>query len=91
LFLIDISVPRNIDPDVQQLDGVYLYNIDDLEAIVRENVRSREQELTACEQIVDARAVALMTKLNLEKERLYDVRIQPQPGWVSDSAAVLGG
>jgi glutamyl-tRNA reductase len=91
LFLIDISVPRNIDPDVQRLDGVYLYNIDDLEAIVRENVRSREQELAACEQIVESRALALMTKLNLEKERLYDVRIQPQPGWVSDSAAVLGG
>jgi hypothetical protein len=35
LFLIDISVPRNIDPDVQRIDGVYLYNIDDLEAIVR--------------------------------------------------------
>jgi glutamyl-tRNA reductase len=90
LFLIDISVPRNVDPDVQKIDGVYLYNIDALEAIVRENVRSREHELAACNQIVDTRAMALMTKLNLEKERLYDVGIQSQPSWVSHGAAVLG-
>ena len=90
LFLIDISVPRNIDPDVQRLDGVYLYNIDDLEAIVREHVCSREQELAACDQIVDSRAMALMTKLNLEKERLYDVGLQSQPRWVSHGATVLG-
>jgi glutamyl-tRNA reductase len=90
LFLIDISVPRNIAPDVQRIDGVYLYNIDDLEALVRENVRSREQELAACDQIVNARATALMSKLNLEKERLYDVRIQSQPGWVSHGTTVLG-
>ena len=90
LFLIDISVPRNVDADVQRIDNVYLYNIDDLEAIVRENVRSRVQELSVCDQIVDARAMALMSKLNLEKERLYDVGLQSQPGWVSHGAAVLG-
>lgn len=89
LFLIDISVPRNIDPEVQRLDNVYLYNIDDLEAIVRENVRSRAQELAVCEQIIDTRVAALMDKLNLEKERLYDVGLQSQPGWVSHGAAVL--
>jgi glutamyl-tRNA reductase len=89
LFLIDISVPRNIDADVQRLDNVYLYNIDDLEAIVRENVQSREQELAVCHQIIDARAAALMAKLNLNKERLYDVGLQSQPGWVSDGTAVL--
>ena len=91
LFLIDISVPRNIEADVQRLDNVYLYNIDDLETIVRENVRSREQELAVCRQIIDTRAAALMEKLNLEKERLYDVGLQSQPGWVSHGAAILGG
>ena len=90
LFLIDIAVPRDIDPDVQRLDNVYLYNIDDLEAIVRENVRSREQELAMCHQIIDTRVAALMSKLNLERERLYDVGLQSQPGWVPDRAAVCG-
>ena len=52
LFLVDIAVPRDIAPDVQQLDNVYLYNIDHLETIVRENLRQREQELNRCQRIV---------------------------------------
>ena len=90
LFLIDISVPRNIDPEVQALDNVYLYNIDNLESIVQENVRAREQELAVCEQIIAQRTVALMSKLNFEKERLYDLGVQSQPGWVPDGAAICG-
>jgi glutamyl-tRNA reductase len=69
LFLIDIAVPRNIDADVQSLEGVYLYNIDDLQALVRENVRSRQQDLAKCDQIIDSRASALMAKLSLEIEK----------------------
>jgi glutamyl-tRNA reductase len=69
LFLIDIAVPRNIDAHVQSLEGVYLYNIDDLQALVRENARARQQDLAKCDQIIDARASALMARLNLEIER----------------------
>ncbi len=68
LFLIDIAVPRDIGPDVQDLDNVYLYNIDDLEAIVRENVRARQQDLAACGGIIERHAAALMAKLDLEGE-----------------------
>lgn len=64
LFLVDIAVPRDIDPEVQQLESVYLYNIDDLEAIIRENVRLREQELSRCRHIIVERAAALTAKLN---------------------------
>jgi len=64
LVMIDIAVPRDIDADVEQLENVYLYNIDHLEAIVRENVRMREQELNKCQEIVAERAAALMAKLN---------------------------
>lgn len=52
LVLIDIAVPRDIAADVQQVRNVYLYDVDDLEVIVRENQRTREQELTRCHQIV---------------------------------------
>lgn len=62
LFLIDIAVPRDIDPDVQQLNNVYLYNVDHLEALVRENVRLREKELTHCRSIISERAAALMAR-----------------------------
>ena len=63
LFLVDIAVPRDIDSDVQELANVYLYNVDHLEAIVRENVRLREQELARCQDIIAERASALMLRL----------------------------
>ena len=69
LFLIDIAVPRNIDAHVQSLEGVYLYNIDDLQALVRENVKSRQQDLAKCGQIIDAGVSAVMAKLSLEIEK----------------------
>lgn len=62
LFLIDIAVPRDIDPDVQQVEGVYLYNVDHLEAMVRENVRQREQELSRCKAIIAEHGTALFER-----------------------------
>ena len=62
LFLVDIAVPRDIDPDVEQLDNVYLYNIDHLQAIIRENLRSREQELGRCREIISERAREVMAR-----------------------------
>jgi glutamyl-tRNA reductase len=62
LFLIDIAVPRDIDPEVQELNNVYLYNVDHLESLVRENVRLREQELTNCRAIIAERAASLMAR-----------------------------
>lgn len=52
LFLIDIAVPRDIEESVGNLDDVFLYNIDDLEGMVRENRLAREQAVTACEELV---------------------------------------
>lgn len=54
LFFIDIAVPRNIEPAVHALDNVYVYNVDDLEHEVAENLKSRQKEVTAAEKIVDA-------------------------------------
>jgi glutamyl-tRNA reductase len=54
LFLIDIAVPRNIDPDVHKLDNVYVYNVDDLEQEVAQNMKARRSEVAAAEAIVDA-------------------------------------
>jgi glutamyl-tRNA reductase len=70
--LIDISVPRNIDADIHGLHNVYLYNIDDLDAIVRENVQTRENDLAKCEQIIVPQVATLMAKLNLEIGKLDD-------------------
>ena len=52
LFLIDIAVPRDVEPDVGNLDQVFLYNIDDLRTIVKENLARRGAELERAEAIV---------------------------------------
>jgi glutamyl-tRNA reductase len=89
LFLIDIAVPRDIDADVQQLRNVYLYNVDHLEAIVRENVRSREQELAKCRAIIEQRANSLMEKLNPTKPwHAPAPRKQSESEWVLRSPAL---
>jgi glutamyl-tRNA reductase len=52
LFLIDIAMPRDVDPKVNDLENVYLYNIDDLQKIVDENQARRSQEAVAAQRIV---------------------------------------
>jgi len=53
LFVIDIAVPRDVEPAVGDLDQVFLYNIDDLQAIVKENLGRRSSELERAEAIVE--------------------------------------
>ncbi len=76
LFLVDIAVPRDIDPSVQQLNNVFLYDIDDLEAIVRENTRCREQELALCQGIIAERTAAVMARFKPVSGKIFgaDVR-----------------
>lgn len=52
LFLIDISVPRNVAPEVADIDEVYLYDIDTLRELADEARKKREQEITHCEEII---------------------------------------
>lgn len=53
LFLIDLSVPRNIDPAIAAIDGAYLYNIDDLQQVADANREIRMQKAEAAEEIVE--------------------------------------
>jgi glutamyl-tRNA reductase len=53
VFIIDISVPRNIDPEINELDNVYLYNIDDLQGVVDGNIFERQKEAEKAEKIVE--------------------------------------
>ncbi len=54
LFLIDLAVPRDLDPAIHELDGCYLYDIDDLEAVVAETLAGRRREGERAEAIVAA-------------------------------------
>ena len=52
LFFIDIAVPRDLDPAINELDNVYLYNIDDLKEVVESNWQRRHQEAAKAERLV---------------------------------------
>jgi glutamyl-tRNA reductase len=52
IFAIDIGVPRNIDPAANRLEGVYLYDLDDLQSVARANAEERRREVERAEQIV---------------------------------------
>src|ERR1017187_8116182 len=60
LLLIDIAVPRDIDPEVNFLENVYLYNIDDLQAIADDYLKLRKEEIVKCEAIIDEKVKALL-------------------------------
>jgi glutamyl-tRNA reductase len=53
VFLIDISVPRNIDPGINDLENVYLYNVDDLQSVVDANLFERQKEAEKAEKIIE--------------------------------------
>jgi glutamyl-tRNA reductase len=53
ILLVDIAVPRDIHPDVDNVENAYLYNIDDLQRVVSDNMNFREKELEHCAAIVD--------------------------------------
>jgi glutamyl-tRNA reductase len=60
LLLIDIAVPRDIEPEVNFLDNVYLYNIDDLQAIANDYLKQRQDEIARCEAIIREKAKTLL-------------------------------
>lgn len=53
LFIIDIAVPRDVDPGVNDIEEVYLYDVDALQAIADEGRRERERALSLCEEIIE--------------------------------------
>lgn len=63
LFLIDASVPRNIDEEVAKVDNVFLYNMDDVSAIANENLRSRMAEVENCRLALSKRAVRIWEQI----------------------------
>ena len=64
IVMIDIAVPRDIDPEVAQIDGIYLFNIDALESVVEENKHQREEEAKRAEPIIHDAIEELLDKLS---------------------------
>jgi glutamyl-tRNA reductase len=60
LLLIDIAVPRDIEPEVNYLENVFLYNIDDLRAIADDYLKNRQEEIKRCETIIQEKVRTLL-------------------------------
>lgn len=63
IFLVDIAVPRDVDPDVLKIGQVFVYNIDDLQGIVDQNLRSRETEAMRASELLEVEIDAFVAWL----------------------------
>lgn len=61
LLLVDIAVPRDIDPRVNEMENVYLYDIDDLQAIAQDYLRQRQEEAVGCEALIREKVAGLLS------------------------------
>lgn len=82
-FMVDIAVPRDIEPEVAELDDVYLYTVDDLRQVIEENIRSREGAAREAENLIDLgvqeflnqlRALDAVFTLKQFRQRAEDLR-----------------
>ncbi len=64
MFLIDLGVPRNFDARINEIDNVYLYNIDDLKGVATENLKERSSEAQKAEEIVNEEVAAFLRWLD---------------------------
>ena len=60
MFMVDIAVPRDIEPEVAELEDIYLYTVDDLQEVISENMASRQAAAEQAEQIISTRADEFM-------------------------------
>ena len=67
MFLIDIAVPRNIEPAVNKVDNVFLYDIDDLQGVVTANLEERRKEAHRAEQIVAEEVDRMLARLKVQE------------------------
>jgi glutamyl-tRNA reductase len=78
MFLIDIAVPRNIEPGVDKLDNVFLYNIDDLDKVVDSNLRGRSEVALQAEEIIREEVDRMMIRLKSREVAPTIVGLQDQ-------------
>ena len=63
MFFIDIAVPRDVDPGMNKLDGIFVYDIDDLQEAVASHVEGRKKEAERAESIIDEEVTRFQTRL----------------------------
>ncbi|MDO8526620.1 MAG: glutamyl-tRNA reductase [Deltaproteobacteria bacterium] len=82
--LVDLGVPRDVDPEVGNAEGIYLYNVDDLKTIADKNRVFRTQEAMLAEKIVSYAAESFQMEWKKRSRRMMDISILPDSdhlGW----------
>ena len=64
IFIVDMAVPRDIEPEAGELEDVYLYTVDDLREVIEENLRNRQEAAVQAEEIIDTHVLNFMEWLN---------------------------
>jgi len=82
MFLIDIAVPRNIEPSVNEIDNIFLYDIDDLQEVVNANLRERAKEADHAEAMVAEEVERMMARLKVAEVTPVIVGLQEQLGQI---------
>ncbi len=78
MFLIDIAVPRNVEPAVNKVDNVFLYDIDDLHGVVNNNLEGRKKEAERAERIVAEEVDRMLSRLKVQEVAPAIVGLQGQ-------------
>ncbi len=78
MFLIDIAVPRNIEPEVNKLDNVFLYDIDDLDRVVQTNIKGRIEVAVEAEDIIREEVERMVLRLKSREVTPTIVTLQEQ-------------
>jgi len=78
MFLIDIAVPRNIEPTVNELDNVFLYDIDDLQKVIETNLQGRMDSAKEAEAIVHEEVERMMARLKAREVAPTIVKLQDE-------------
>ena len=88
IYMVDIAVPRDIEPEVGELPDVYLYSVDDLKQVIDENMKSRQEAAQAAENLIELgalnlmsemralNAVATLTAYRAKSEQIKDIELQ---------------
>jgi len=78
MFVIDIAVPRNVEPAVNEIDNVFLYDIDDLQRVVSENLKGRLKTAEQAEEIIAEEVERMMSRLKAREIAPMIVSLQEQ-------------
>ena len=88
MFMVDLAVPRDIEPEVAELDDVFLYTVDDLRGVIEENLQTRKEAAEEAEQIIDVHtqefmgwlsslnAVPTIKALRSSMDRLVEIEVE---------------